>query len=258
MKQDFPWRRESLLRIDVETDDDILQRRRRRGILLHDERIMPRNDVAGRAGEALDLAKRVERIGDVHHGYEWAVFLDVLVVMARIGGKHDVTALRVHPRDLKAGRMARREMQGKARREFHVAVVHLEAALEVHPHHTDHVFLLEAVTEIPVAHEAAGREGHLALLDMEARMAKLAEVADVVVVQMRDEAVGDRIKIDIEELHAVDRASQKLPATASAYILGEPGVDQEDPIRANDGPGEVVHRHGPVVRITADEVVGSQ
>src|SRR5260370_23227012 len=119
---------------------------------------MPRDDVAGRAGEALDLAKRVERIGDVHHGYERAAFLDVLVVMARIGGEHDVTALRVHPRDLKAGPMAGREVQGKSRRELDVAVAHLEPAPEVHPHHTDAFFLLEAATEIPVAHEPSGLE----------------------------------------------------------------------------------------------------
>src|SRR5689334_16876774 len=108
--------RESLLRSNVEPDHDILQRRRRRRIPLHDQRIMTRDYVTWRVREALDLAKRVERIGDVHDRYERAALLDVLVVVARIRGEHDVTALRVHSRDLQASRMAGREMQGKSRR----------------------------------------------------------------------------------------------------------------------------------------------
>jgi hypothetical protein len=91
---------------------------------------------------------------------------------------------------------------------------------------------------------------------MEARMTKLAQVADVIVVQMRDDAVGYRIRIDIEELHTLDRTTQKLAAAASAYFLGKSSVDPENPIQTNDGPREVVHRHGTVVRVTADEMVG--
>jgi hypothetical protein len=91
---------------------------------------MTGDDVTRRVGETLDLTKRVKRICDVHNCYEWAAFLDVFVVMARIGGEDDVTPLRVHSRDLKASRMARREMQTKTQCEFHVAVVHLELRLK--------------------------------------------------------------------------------------------------------------------------------
>src|ERR1700737_1916642 len=98
-------------------------------------------------------------------------------------------------------------MQAKTRREFHVAVVYLKPAFEVHTHHADHVLFLEAVTEIRIVHEAAGGECHLTLLDMETRMAEIAKVAYVIVVQMGDDAVGNRIRIDIDELHAVDRTA---------------------------------------------------
>ena len=55
-------------------------------------------------------------------------------------------------------------------------------------------------------------------------MAKLAEITGVIVVQMGDDAVGNRIRIDIDELQAFDRTAQKLAAAASAYFLAKKPV----------------------------------
>jgi len=92
---------------------------------------------------------------------------------------------------------------------------------------------------------------------METCTGELAEISDVVVVKMGDDAVGDRFRIDVEKLQAVDRTAQKFAPAASADILGETGVNQEDPILPGDDPGEVVNGHWAVVRIATDEMVGS-
>ncbi len=119
--------------------------------MVHDERIMTRDDVLGRVSQAFDLAKGIKHGRDVYGGNERAVRLQILVIMARIGGEHDVAALRVDPHDLHPCRMAGRKVQRQPRRDLHVTVVQFEATLEVEPYHPDDILLLEAVAEVGVA-----------------------------------------------------------------------------------------------------------
>ena len=69
------------------------------------------------------------------------------------------------------------------------------AVVEAHPvavhgaHHADHVFHFVGAAEAVVRHVPAGRVAHLEILQMQRRIRKEIEIADVVIVQMRDDYV---------------------------------------------------------------------
>ena len=153
--------------------------------------------------------------------------------------------------------MAAGVMQADTRRKLDLAAIHLDATLEVQPHHADHVLDLEAVAEFRVAHVRPGDEAHLALLQMKARDREFVEIADMVVMQMRQHHVGDRLRRDAELGQRVHRAAQELALALGRDLLGEAGVDHHDTALAADHPGEIIHRHRRVVRVAADEMVGA-
>src|SRR6266849_10555753 len=101
--------------------------------------------------------------------------------------------------------MARSKMQRQPRGKIYIAFVQFESALEVEPHHADDILLFEAVAEIRVAHLAPGGEGEFAFLEVEARVRQLVKVADVIVVQVRQNYICDRVRLDIEMPQAFDR-----------------------------------------------------
>jgi len=47
------------------------------------------------------------------------------------------------------------------------------------------------------------------------------------------------------------------PPACCGDLGGEAGVDHEAALCTNSGPDEVVHRHRPVMRVAADEMIGS-
>jgi hypothetical protein len=146
-------------------------------------------------------------------------------------------------------------MQREARRDLHFARMHLHPALEVEPHHADHVLDVEAVADARIAHVLAGGVGHLALLQVEARVRELVEVADMVVVHVGQDHVAHRPGIDAQQRQALDRAAQERALALLGHLGGEARIDDVGATRAHRQPDEIVHRHGAVVRIAADEVI---
>ena len=125
----------------------------------------------------------------------------------------------------------------------------------VEPDHPDHVLDLERVRQEWVPHVFAGGESELRLLKMKARLGESVEVADVIVVQMRDDDVLDVRCADPEQLQRVDRIAQIGALALGRDFLGEAAVDDEPALLADRKPAEIVHRHRPVMRIAADEIV---
>ncbi len=146
-------------------------------------------------------------------------------------------------------------VQREARRELRVAVVKAHASLVHFAHHGGHLVHLVGVAEEALSHVATGRVSHLLVLQMEARRGKKAEVADVVVVQMRDDHVLHFLRVDAEELQAALGRMEHPAAAASADSCVEAGVDDKSAgLRARE-PDEVVEIARALVRVSADEVL---
>jgi len=87
--------------------------------------------------------------------------------------------------------MPRRQMQGDTGGKVGIAVIQFDPALEVQPHHPDHIFHLKAMTEVRITHMAASGKGEFALLQMEAGVGQFMKIADMVVVQMGQHYVSN-------------------------------------------------------------------
>src|SRR6185437_11941317 len=106
-----------------------------------------------------------------------------------------------------------------------------------------------------IAHVASRRIVKLALLEMETRVRKPVEIADMVVMQMGEDDILDRLRIDVERAKRLHRTAQKRPLPPVRYFRVEAGVDDEGTASPSCQPHEVIHRHRTVVRIAADEMV---
>src|SRR5215216_2273590 len=151
--------------------------------------------------------------------------------------------------------MPANRMQRYSRREFRRAVVEHHAMGEVEPYNAHDILDLERVREPRIAHVTAGGVCELRLLQMEGRGRKAVEVADVVVVEMRQDHVLNARAVDADESERLDRAAQERAAAHRGHLRPESRVDDERPLGPDRDPQEIVHRHGPVVRIAADEVI---
>jgi hypothetical protein len=47
------------------------------------------------------------------------------------------------------------------------------------------------------------------------------------------------------------------PAASRGDLGGKAGVDDETALGSDCGPDEIIHRHRPVMRVAADEVIGA-
>src|SRR5690606_3351084 len=103
---------------------------------------------------------------------------------------------------------------------------------------------------------AAGRETHLAVLQVEAGAGKQAIIAGMVVVHVRDDHVLDRLRIDPQRLQTLPYGVGDGTAPQGSATLIEAGIDHYCPGAVAQHPDIVVERHRPVVRIAANEVLG--
>ena len=106
-----------------------------------------------------------------------------------------------------------------------------------------------------VAHVAPGRVVHLRLLQVELRRREAVEIADMVVVQVRQDHVLHRIAVDADQLQRLDRIAQMRAPALLRDLRGEARVDDEGALGPFRDPEEVVHRHRRIVRIAADEMI---
>ena len=96
---------------------------------------------------------------------------------------------------------------------------------------------------------------HLRLLQMEARFRKAMKVADMVVMQMRQDDISDLIGVDINQLERIDRIAQERALALGRNLRGEAAIDDVGLFRRHRGPQEIIHRHRAVMRIAADEMI---
>ena len=151
--------------------------------------------------------------------------------------------------------MAADQMQRDSGKELGVAVVELDSPGVNAPHHAGDVLCLEGAAVALFAHVAPGRVLHLQVLQVQRRRGKQLEIADVVVVQVRDHDILDRRRIDAEQAQAVRRATQVLASALGSHCRGKTGVDHQLAPAAAHQPDEVVERHRTIVRVAADEVL---
>ena len=117
--------------------------RTRSRIELHDERIMPRNDVALVRRKRQQLVEALQHFADMEGGRERTLARHVLVEMADIGGEHDKTPAGPDANELKPGRMTAGRMYRQAGSKLGVAIVEHDAARIVEPHDPADVLDLE-------------------------------------------------------------------------------------------------------------------
>ncbi len=89
------------------------------------------------------------------------------------------------------------------------------------------------------------------------RVWQFMEVANMIVVQVGQNNIGDRIRVNIEMPQAFDRTAQERAFPASSRFRSEAGVNQKNTVRPDNDPGKVIHGHGSVMRVAADKMVRS-
>ena len=109
-----------------------------------------------------------------------------------------------------------------------------------------------------VAHAAAGRVGHLRLLEMEARGREVVERAGVVVVEVGHHHVRDVRDVDADGLQRLVRLHVDLPAAKLGLGVREAGIDHHRVRRVPDDPDEIVDglQARVIVRVHEVEIPG--
>jgi hypothetical protein len=153
--------------------------------------------------------------------------------------------------------MAARRVNGDAGSELRIAVVEEDTARIVQTHDAANVFNLEGMCQPRVAHVFPGRISELALLEMKSRAGKAVEISDVVVMEMREDHIFDRVRIDVEQSQRLYRAAQERSLSPLRHFLPKAGVDDERSSLSLCQPHEIVHRHRAIVRVAADEVIAA-
>jgi len=116
--------------------------------------------------------------------------------MGNVGGKHDPAAPGMDADELHSGRVAADRVQTYARSELDRTVVEPYPPRKIETHDADDILHLEGAGEERVAHVAAGRVMQLDLLQMKLRRGEAVECADMVVMHMGQDYVGDRMAIE--------------------------------------------------------------
>ena len=106
-----------------------------------------------------------------------------------------------------------------------------------------------------VAHAAPGRVAHLAVLQMEARVREAVEIAGVVVMQVSDDDVADRLRGHAKTFQRIDRIQRQLAGAQGRLFGVEAGIHQDVAASPADQPDEIIEiLGGGLVRIGHQEV----
>src|SRR5258706_7473117 len=239
----------------VKAHRDVLEIRAGRGVAPHDKRVVARHDELGRIRQLAQSPVALHHGSGVEDDGERPRLVHVGVEVRRVRGEHDPADPGVHAHGLQSPGVPADPVQREAGRELGVAVVKAHPPLVHLAHHRGHLVRLVGVVEEALSHVAAGRVGHLLVLQMEGRGGKKAEVADVVVVQVRDDHVLHLFRLDAEEREAALGRMDHPAAAAGADPGVEAGVDDESAGRRAGEPDEIIEIARALVRVAADEVL---
>src|SRR3954469_19628876 len=92
---------------------------------------------------------------------------------------------------------------------------------------------------------------------MKARVRETVEIAGMVVMQMGEDDVLDRVDVDAERAQRLDRRAQESALALRGDLRIEAGVDDEAASATPRHPDEIVHRHRTVMRVAADEMIAT-
>src|ERR1700722_1760034 len=241
----------------VEPDRDTLEFTARGRIELHYERIVPRYDVALVRHQREQPIKTLQHFPDMEGRRERPAAGHVLVEMTDVGGDHDKSAGGLDADKLKPRRMSADRMHRQAGRKLGVAIVEHHAAGIVQPHHPADVLDLERMRQPRILHVAPGGIEQFAFLQMKPRLRKAVEISDMVVMQMGQNDVFNRIGIDTEGCERLHRVAQECALAPCRYFGVEAGIDHKGSAAAFCHPDEIIHRHRPIMRIATDKVVAA-
>src|SRR6476619_2623803 len=90
------------------------------------------------------------------------------------------------------------------------------------------------------------------LLQMKTRSRKAVEIAHMIVMQMGQNDIFYRVRIDAERREPLHGTSQECALALLRYFRVEAGIDDKGSTATLCYPHEVIHRHRPIMRIAAD------
>src|SRR6201996_8103687 len=204
------------------------------------DRIMAWDETIGMTGQPLDRFPPRCHVADIVDDRKRAAAVQIGKEMRRIGCQHYRPARGIDAHHLQAVGMSADPMHGHARSHFAVAGIEGDAlAIDVTPH-LRHVLDRKRMPQQPVAHAAAGRIGHFALLQVKARIGKAVEIAGMVVMQMRDDDILDSVGPNAEPLQRIDRVERQLAPANFRFLGVEAGIHQDVSTAAADQPDKIV------------------
>ena len=174
--------------------------------------------------------------------------------MAGVGGEHDPAALGPDAHALHPRGMAADLVQADAGRDFGLAVDEIHPPIEHQPYHAADLIGLVAMAELPIAHVASSRVRHLRSLQVKARLGKRVEGADVVVMHVREHDFAHVGCLQAHHRQALGRCAQQRACALRCHRRIETGIDHDAALGIAYQPDEIIHVHGRIVRIAADEV----
>jgi hypothetical protein len=175
--------------------------------------------------------------------------------MRRVGRDHHVAAFGLDPHALQALGVAADPMHRDAGGDLTGAVMKFNPACEHLAHHGDHVVHFEREPQRRMAHTTPGRITHLGLLQMIASAREQLVVAGMVVVQVRDDDVLDRLWVDPDRLQPLTDRIRDQALALLRHGLVEASIDDKGTVRADDRPDKVIERLQHIVRVAADEIL---
>jgi len=103
---------------------------------------------------------------------------------------------------------------------------------------------------------AARGEGHFVILDVKARFGKQFQIAAMVVMHMADDDVFHIAGRNANGSQAFHRVGQKFASPTGAHFRFKASIEDVCSARTDNGPDEIIQRHGSVMGIAANEVGG--
>jgi hypothetical protein len=79
----------------------------------------------------------------------------------------------------------------------------------------------------------------------------------MIIMHVSEDHIGDGIVVEPYERQRLRRTAQMPPSARCGDLGGKAGIDHVTPLRPDRRPDEIVHRHRSVMRIAADEVIGT-